>query len=56
MKPLHREALDYIRNTGGSPKVQWFDDDFEPIGPNLRADMLALGLITEQDGLIRKVD
>jgi len=44
--------LEYIENTGGSPKVEWFDDDFAPIGPLVRSDMLKEGLIKIEDGKI----
>jgi len=38
--------ISYIKNTGGSPRVKQFDDDWEPIGPVVRRDMLRAGLIT----------
>lgn len=44
--------IQYIKNTGGSPKIEWFDDDWEPIGPQLRKDMAEANLITEKDGKI----
>jgi hypothetical protein len=42
---LHLAALRYVRNAGGAPEVAWFDEDHEPIGPSLRADLIAAGLI-----------
>jgi hypothetical protein len=37
----------YIRNTGRQPLPEaFFDEDWEPIGPTVRAEMAALGLIT----------
>lgn len=50
--PDYKQYLDYIRNTGGKPKVEHFDEDWEPIGPMLRKDMKAAGLIVEKDGFI----
>ena len=51
---LHKRALDYIRNNSGdlhgSVKVEWFDDDHEPIGPSLRGDLLHAGMIEEAIG------
>jgi hypothetical protein len=44
--------LQYIKNTGGKPLVSWFDDDWEPIGPTIRNEMLAAGLIDIKDGII----
>ena len=48
--------IDYIKNTGGSPSVIFFDDDWDPIGPLIRADMRAAGLIVEKDELIYLVE
>ena len=39
------KALQYIVNTGGSISIEHFDEDHEPIGPWLRADLLGAGLI-----------
>jgi hypothetical protein len=50
---IYQRALEYIRNTGGTPSREWFDDDHEPIGPALRTDLLKAGLIEESDGLVR---
>jgi len=44
--------IEYIKNTGGEPKIQWFDEDFQPIGPSLRARMKKEGVICECDGKI----
>jgi len=50
---LHLNALRYVRNAGGSPEVEWFDDDHDPIGPDLRRDLLEDKLITiQQDRFI----
>ena len=48
MNTLHRRAIEYIRNAGGSPEVAWFDDDHEPIGPQLRADLRKDGYATQR--------
>lgn len=47
-----RKYLDYIKNTGGSPEIRWFDDDWEPIGPLVRKEMREAGLIIEDFGMI----
>lgn len=47
-----KKYLQYIKNTGGNPTVEVFDEDWEPIGPALRRDMKAAGLIAENDGKI----
>lgn len=53
-----RKYVDYIRNTGQVPlKVADFDDDWEPIGPQLRQDLQIAGLITQDiDGIRLKDD
>lgn len=52
MENKYKIYLDYIQNTGGSPLIDWFDDDWEPIGPQVRTDMRRAGLIKEKDGKI----
>ncbi len=47
--------IDYIKNTGGNPKIEWFDEDWEPRGPTVRKDLIAAGLIIELDGKIKAV-
>jgi len=38
--------LEYIDNTGGSPTIEQFDEDWEPIGPLVRSDMVLSGVAT----------
>jgi hypothetical protein len=47
MIPKHLEKyVEYIRNTGQRPlAVAAFDEDWEPIGPMVRADMMKADLI-----------
>lgn len=47
--PSHlMQFVDYIRNTGQKPlPTARFDDDWDPIGPMVRREMRALGLIYE---------
>ena len=52
MNPQHKKCLEYIRSAGGSPKIEWFDEDWEPIGPLLRSDMIEANLVREQNGRI----
>jgi len=42
---IHLQAMRYVVNTGGAPDISRFDDDHDPIGPNLRDDLLNAGLI-----------
>jgi hypothetical protein len=44
----------YIRNTSLVPlPVEVFDEDWEPIGPHVRADLVRAGLVTEVAGGLR---
>ena len=43
-----RGAIEYIRNAGGSPEVARFDDDHDPIGPQLRADLRKAGYVQQR--------
>lgn len=49
---MYQKYLNYIKNTGGKPKITHFDEDWEPIGPQVRKAMVEAKLIYEQDGLI----
>lgn len=53
-----QQYIDYINNTGmGRVPIEIFDDDHEPVGPMVRADMQAAGLITvNQDGIAIDVE
>jgi hypothetical protein len=49
-----QKFIDYIRNTGRVPlPVEFFDDDWEPVGPTVRSDLIDAGLITIRDDGIR---
>lgn len=48
----YAKYLDYIKNSGGNPTVAWFDEDWEPIGPTVRREMEAAGLIRVIEGRI----
>jgi len=52
----NKKYIDYIKRSGGNPKIEWFDEDWEPIGPTLREDMKSKGLIKEVDGKIYLVE
>lgn len=48
--------LDYIDNAGGAVNTEWFDEDWEPIGPLVRRDMIAEGFAEQyQDGTARMI-
>jgi len=47
----------YVRNTNNRPlAAAFFDEDWEPIGPNLRADMERRGLIEQALGGLMLTD
>ena len=52
MNETEKRAIEYIKNTGGNPKIEWFDDDHEPIGPMLRNQLIKDGLIKIVEGKI----
>lgn len=46
----------YIENTKRVPlPVEMFDEDWEPIGPTVRRDLVAAGLVVEEEGGLRLV-
>lgn len=40
MSEYLKQYVQYVLNTGGNVDVAGFDDDWEPIGPRLRADLI----------------
>lgn len=58
MMERFKQYIDYINNTGREPlPVAMFDEDWEPIGPRLRADMAAADLIQcRDDGIYLRPD
>lgn len=46
--------VQYIRNVGRPVKFEEFDDDWEPIGPMIRKDLVAAGFCVEEDGCIKE--
>ncbi len=53
---MYQKYLEYIKNTGGNPKVSEFDEDWEPIGPRVREDMKRIGLVVEVDGRLKAAE
>jgi hypothetical protein len=51
MNAMAKQALQYVKNTGESVTEAQFDDDNEPIGPQLRADIK--GYYTLNDGVMK---
>lgn len=55
MNETEKRAIEYIKNTGGNPKIERFDDDHEPIGPMLRNQLIKDGLIKIVAGKIELI-
>lgn len=50
MTPQAKQALKYVLNTNGNATVSSLDDDFEPIGPMLRNELMPYYLKENTDG------
>jgi hypothetical protein len=52
-----RRYVEYIHNTGQRPlSCAAFDEDWEPVGPRVRDEMRALGLIEAWGGALMLTD
>jgi len=50
VNPLEK-YVSYIKSTGRSPlPVEMFDEDWEPIGPQVRRQLLTAGLVAQCAG------
>ena len=47
-----RQYLQYVIHTGGNATVAGFDEDWEPIGPMVRRELVPTYLI-EEDGKLK---
>jgi len=58
MTARFQQYIDYINNTGREPlPTHMFDEDWEPIGPLIRSDMVAADLIQCRiDGIYLRPD
>jgi predicted ThiF/HesA family dinucleotide-utilizing enzyme len=51
-----QKYVQYIKNTAHVPlRTDWFDDDWEPVGPMVREQLVKANLITVSDDGIRLV-
>lgn len=55
-KAYYKQHLQYIRNIGGCVSVAIFDEDWDPVGPKLRASLSAEGLINVRGSSITLSD
>lgn len=56
MSQTLKRACEYVRNTAGNATREHFDEDHEPIGPRLWADLHYEGLVQVVDGKISLTD
>jgi hypothetical protein len=52
LRPDLKQYLEYIVNTGGYATVAGFDEDWEPIGPMLRRELMPRWLAEENGKLV----
>ena len=53
MNTTQREALQYVKNTGGGATPEAFKEDWEPIGEHLWNDLKSLNAVyVDSDGKI----
>ena len=45
-----KQYLQYVINTGGNATVETLDDDYEPIGPMIRRDLMPKFIVEGADG------
>jgi hypothetical protein len=48
----YQKYLGYIKRVGRPCLIEWFDDDWAPVGYQIRAEMEALGLIKQHNNII----
>jgi hypothetical protein len=52
MNRHYRQYLQYVINTGGTATISGFDEDWEPIGPMLRRDLMPTYMVEERGVLV----
>ena len=56
LRPDLWKYLNYIVNTGSNVDVAGFDDDWEPIGPLVRAELMPRYIVAGADGKLVLTD
>lgn len=51
-----KQYLQYVINTGGNATVATLDDDFDPIGPMIRRDLMPTYIVEQDDGKLALTD
>lgn len=52
----YRQFLEYVRNTAGNATVAHFDEDWEPVGPFVRREIMPDLVITDDAGFLLLTD
>lgn len=52
MNPKYQHFASYIKEEGGSPTTEQFDEDWFPVGGMIRHDMKVNKITTEVDGKV----
>jgi len=50
------QYLQYVKNTGGNATVTGFDDDWEPIGPMVREELMPTYMVENPEGKLILTD
>lgn len=50
------QYLQYVVNAGGNATIATFDDDFEPIGPMVRQELMPTYITEQPDGKLALTD
>lgn len=56
MRHQHHKYLDYIKNTAGHATMADFDDDWDPIGPMVRREIIPALATINGDGFLVLTD
>ena len=51
MSPMSRRALQYVANAQVATEAM-FDEDHEPVGPTLRAELMPRYMVTGANGIL----
>ncbi|KKM94782.1 hypothetical protein LCGC14_1194940 [marine sediment metagenome] len=51
----YKKYMNYIKNVGQRCKIEWFDNDWCPIGSIIRKELKQLNYIKENNGYIEEL-
>jgi len=53
LRPHLKKYLQYVVNTDGNASIDDFDDDWEPIGPLLRSELVPVYMVAGENGKLK---